>query len=113
MSDTVDAPQNLADELEAIARAVPGVLRVQDRPGVARLARKVVASLPFGGGGGQSGAISVMLGDDATELELDVVVEARYEAPEVARQVAAVVLARLDLADLPPARVDVRVVAVG
>jgi hypothetical protein len=113
VSDPGDASQTLADELEVIVRAVPGVLRVHDRPGVARLARRVVASLPFGPGGGQSGAISVALGDNATELELDVVVEAGYEAPEVARQVAAVVLARLDLADLPPARVDVRVVAFG
>ncbi|RKR76085.1 hypothetical protein [Frondihabitans australicus] len=106
------ALSTLGGELEALILDVPGVIRAQDRPAFARLTRRLASALPLGAAPSH-GAITVAADDRATTLEVDLVVGGDRSAPAVAREVATVVLARLDLEDLPPAKVGVRVVAIG
>lgn len=130
MSPRVDpaATRALAEELDAVVAAVPGVLRVQPRLGIGRFARRVVEGLaamrPGGseasaGASGPSGPsgleprVSLTISDAETLVELDVVVAHDHSGPVVVRAVAAAILERLALTVLPAPRVDVRIVSVG
>jgi hypothetical protein len=108
----------LADELDAVVLAVPGVLRVQPRLGVGRLAKRVVEGLaavkPGAGSPVSRGPrIELSVGAEATVVELDVAVAHDNSGPVVVRAVADAILERLASEALPPASVDVRIVAVG
>lgn len=109
----------LAVELEAQILLVPGVERVQPRPGVGRFARRVagLASGIASGAGAGSVAheprVGLAVSADATVVSLDVAIGREHAAPVVVRAVAAIVLERLAPEGLPVASVDVRIVAVG
>jgi hypothetical protein len=112
----VVVPEGLAAELGLIAAAVPGVLRVQPRPGVAQVARRVLGGLAAATGQGSSATqtadVALVVSPGQTLVELDVVVGAGHSGPLVVRAVAAEILGRLALEVLPPATVDVRIVSV-
>lgn len=111
MSDAT-ALRLLADEVVAIAGVVPGVERVQARPGVGRFARRVLSSLAAGADAPGQPDVVIQVGATVTSVDLDIVVGLEFAAPEVARAVASNVRARLSLEELPPASVDVRVVSI-
>lgn len=134
----------LADDLGALAAAVPGVVQVRARPGFAALASQVVAgakrlrddlrAVVGGGDGGatEAGAtdpvepprasgpggrsapvVGLAVSDAELRITLDVAVSDEHAGPTVAREVAAALLAHEALADLPEARVDLRIVSIG
>lgn len=107
----------LAEELDVLVAAVPGVLRVQPRLGVSRFAKRVIEGLasvvPGAGPQGPGPKIGLSVSGDEVFVELDVAVAHDHSGPAVVRAVAAVILERLALEGLPEPRVDVRIVAVG
>lgn len=111
MSDVTNV-RILADELGRIAAAVPGVARIQARPGVGRFARRVLSGLSAGPAAPSQPDILLNISPGSTRVELDIAVDAAFSAPLVVRVVAADVRARLALEGLPGASVDVRVVAI-
>lgn len=114
MSDVDDATRLriLADDLGLVAAAVPGVVRVQPRPGVGRFARRILSGLSAGASAPAAGDVALVVGETSTLVELDVVVDGAYSAPLVVREVAGAILLRLEFEPVPPAAVDVRIVAV-
>ncbi|ARC58286.1 hypothetical protein AS850_14465 [Frondihabitans sp. 762G35] len=108
--------RHLADGLGDLAASVPGVLRVQPRPGVARLARRVMGGLAVavttGAGMPSLPDVDIVVSKTETLVELDVVVDGEHPGPVVARTVAAALIDRLALEALPAASVDVRIVSV-
>ena len=105
----------LADELDAAVLAVPGVLRIQPRLDVARLARRVADGFAAVRQGvhAPGSRVEVTVGPEATVVSLDVAIARDHSGPVVARAVAETVLLRLAGEGLPEPRVDVRIVAVG
>lgn len=129
----------LADDLGALAAAVPGVVQVRARPGFAALASQVVAgaqrlrddlrAVVGGGDGGATDAVEpprasgaggrsapvvgLAVSDAELRITLDVAVSDEHAGPTVAREVVAALLAHEALADLPEARVDLRIVSIG
>ncbi|GAA4678526.1 hypothetical protein [Frondihabitans cladoniiphilus] len=130
--------QSLALELGDLVAGVPGVARVQARPGVGRLAKRVLGGLTSAVGSGLTSAVGGALpgssgsGADSAEtaaprepdvaltvteastlVELDVAIDGSASGPSVVRAVATGILARLALEpSLPPASVDVRIVSI-
>ncbi|WP_423920792.1 hypothetical protein ACPEEZ_14930 [Frigoribacterium sp. 2-23] len=96
----------LADELGALAAAVPGVVRVQARPGLGALIRGALKP------GRPVPVVGIAVAELETRVTLDLAVTDGAAGPRVARDVAQQLLARLDLEALPPASVDVRIVGV-
>lgn len=116
-------PAALAAELGALAAGVDGVTRVQARPGVAAVVQGAVGGLRslVAGGAGRSAdgpatpagpVVGVAVSDVDVRLTLDVCVTEEATAPAVARRVSEALLAHPALAVLPPATLDLRVVAV-
>jgi len=120
-------PAALAAELGALAAGVDGVTRVQARPGVAAVLHGAVDGAVGGlrslvaGGAGRSAdgpatpagpVVGVAVSDVDVRLTLDVCVTEEATAPAVARRVSEALLAHPALAVLPPATLDLRVVAV-
>jgi hypothetical protein len=114
VSDVDDATRLriLADDLGQVATAVPGVVRVQPRPGVGRFARRILTGLSAGSGAPSAPDVALTVGGTSTLVELDVVVDGAYSAPLVVRELAGAILLRLEFEHLPAAQVDVRIVAV-
>jgi hypothetical protein len=109
----------LADELGAVAASVPGVTRVQPRPGLARFAKRVIGGIAAATGAGVGAShvprapdVSLAVTRDLTAVELDIVIDGEHSGPSVAREVAQRIRNRLAIETLPAATVDVRIVAV-
>ncbi|AMM19229.1 hypothetical protein AX769_02625 [Frondihabitans sp. PAMC 28766] len=102
----------LADEVESAVSAVPGVVRIQGRPGVGRLAKRLFTGLSAGPGAPAQSEILLDVTPAATLAVLDLVVDGAYSAPVVVREVASAIGVLVGLEGLPLASVDVRVVAV-
>jgi hypothetical protein len=123
MSDLAGIPDALqlsllADELGAVAASVPGVTRVQPRPGLVRLAKRVIGGIVAGSSIGSANRparapdVALNVTRELTVVELDIVIEGGHSGPFVAREVAARIRRRLAIEPLPAATVDVRIVAV-
>lgn len=106
----------LADELGALASTVPGVARVQPRPGISRFAKRVVGEIAAAAGAGSWAPlppdVTITVSRDVTLVELDLVIDADHSGPAVARDTAARIRDRLRLEVLPVASLDVRIVGV-
>ncbi|MCU1530357.1 MAG: hypothetical protein JWP75_4120 [Frondihabitans sp.] len=127
MSDLTGAPDALqlsllADELGAVAASVPGVTRVQPRPGIARLAKRVIGGIAAAAGSAPRAGraprpprapdVALNVTRELTLVELDIVIDGDHSGPAVAREVATRIRNRLAIETLPAATVDVRIVAV-